>query len=218
MGTAATVGGGVIRPAWGAALPVPPGDAIAFKVFRNGVAVGEHSMRFTRDGDTLRGETEFAFTVRIAGIVAYRYRLTATETWTGGAFERLESTVNNDGTHSEVHAHKVADGYAVTDVNHNDPAKRYPAYTAPPKTLPLTYWNKAMLDGTVLNIATAHSYPVFVHSPGWNRLPTANGGSVVAQRFDVTGKLRLSVWYDQAGQWSGLEFDLHGHWNYEKIT
>ena len=73
-----------------------------------------------------------------------------------------------------------------------------------------------MLDGTILNIQTAHSYRVKVVSPGWNKLPTANGGPVVARRFNVSGKLNLSVWYDQNNAWSGLEFHRNGDISYQK--
>lgn len=209
---------GLARPAFADALPVPPGGRVAFKVFRNGAEVGTHDVTFSSDGDSLTGITNFNFIVTIASIPVYRYTLTATEIWSGGVFQSLASKVNNNGTMLEVHAHKTAGGYDVTDINHNDPSKSYPEYTAPPDTLPLSYWNKAMLNGTVLNLDTAHSYPVIKTSPGWNSLPTASGANLVAQRFDLTGKLRLSVWYDQMNQWSGLQFSLHGNWNYEKIV
>jgi hypothetical protein len=39
----------------------------------------------------------------------------------------------------------------------------------------------------------------------------------LAQRFDVTGKLQLSVWYDAANRWSGLEFQKSGDISYRKI-
>jgi hypothetical protein len=93
-----------------------------------------------------------------------------------------------------------------------------PEYTAPPDTLPLTYWNKKMLSGTILNGQTAHCYKVNVDSPGWNNLPTADGGTITAQRFDLTGKLQLSVWYDKTDTWSGLEFQKSGDISYRKIT
>jgi hypothetical protein len=209
---------GMASPALADALPIPPGNRIAFKVFRNGAAVGEHDVSFTQSGDSLTAVTNFDFIVTLAGIPVYHYTLTATEIWSAGVFQSLATQVNNNGTMLEVHAHKTAAGYDVTDINHNNPAASYPEYTAPPDTMPLSYWNKAMLNGTVLNLDTAHSYPVIKSSPGWNSLPTANGGNIVAQRFDLTGKLRLSCWYDQFNQWAGLQFSLHGNWNYEKIT
>jgi len=199
-------------------LQVPPGNRIAFKVFRNNTAVGEHDVTFQQAGGTLTAATNFAFIVTLAGIPIYHYALAATEIWQDGVFQSLASQVNNNGTHLEVHAHKTAAGYDVVDINHDNPSASYPEYTAPPDTTPLNYWNKGMLNGTVLNMDTAHSYPPIVNSPGWNSLPTANGANIVAQRFDVTGKLHLSVWYDEFNQWAGLQFNLKGAWNYEKYV
>jgi hypothetical protein len=197
-------------PVSAAPLPVPPSGRIGFRVLRNGVPIGEHHLRFTQSGDMLRVDIDAAFVVRIAGIAVFRYSAAATEIWSGGVFQSVDSRVNDDGNHLQVHAERVSDGYAITGTH-------VPRYIGPPNTLPLTYWNKAMLNGTILNVQTAHSYPAIVHSPGWNQLPTADGGTLVAQRFDVTGKLHLSVWYDQHEQWSGLAFHVHGYENYEKL-
>jgi hypothetical protein len=49
-------------------------------------------------------------------------------------------------------------------------------------------------------------------------VPTANGGTILAQRFDVTGKLRLSIWYDRNNNWSRLEFQKDGDISYEKYV
>ena len=153
-------------PALAGTLPVPPSERIAFKVFRNGTAVGTHELVFTQDGDNLTVLTNMAFVVTIAGIPIYHYHLVATEKWSGGVFRSVESKVNNNGTRLEVQAHQTASGYEVVDINHHNPAKSYPEYTAPPNTVPLTYWNKAMLNGTILNVDTAHSYPPIVSTPG----------------------------------------------------
>jgi hypothetical protein len=75
-----------------------------------------------------------------------------------------------------------------------------------------------MLNGTILNIQTAHCYPVKVVSPGWDKLPTATGGTIIAQRFDVSGKLNLTVWYDQNNAWSSLEFQRSGDITYQKYV
>jgi len=198
-------------------LPVPPSGRMAFKVFRNGAAVGEHHLNFTQNDDALVVEINIDLVVTLAGIVMFRYSTAAVERWLGGVFQSLDSQVNENGALLEVHAKKVAAGYDVVGINHANPAKSYPEYIAPPNTMPLTYWNKAMLNAHILNIQTAHSYPAIVTSPGWDNLPTAEGGLLLAQRFDVTGKLHLSVWYDQMAQWSGLQFNYLGEISYEKF-
>jgi hypothetical protein len=192
-------------------LPIPSAKEMHFKVFRNGNPVGDHAIYFTQSGNDLTVLTTVNVLVTMASIPMYSYAVKATERWSNGVFESLDSAVNANGSPLEVHAHRTADGYVVQGTH-------VPQYTAPLNMLPLTYWNKAMINGTILNIQTAHSYPVTVNSPGWNTLPTASGGSITAQRFDLTGKLRLSIWYDQQDSWSGLEFQKLGHFSYEKYT
>lgn len=205
-------------PAPASALPVPPGGDIGFKVLRNGTPIGEHHLSFAQAGDDLTVTINVALVVTMAMIPVFRYSLQASEKWSAGVFQSVSSLINDNGDHLEMHGQKTAKGYDVIGINHGNPSKSLAPYTAPPDTLPLTYWNKKMLDGTVLNIQTAHSYPVIVSSPGWNKLPTAEGGVITAQRFDVTGKLHLSVWYDEKNAWSGLEFHVNGDETYQKIT
>jgi hypothetical protein len=197
---------------------IPAGNELAFKVFRNGTQIGEHHLSFDQAGDGLTVTINVALAVKFAGFTVFTYALHAMEKWEAGRFARLHSMVNHNGTQLEVEAHQIDAGYLVTGTNHTNPAKTWPQYVAPPDTLPLTYWNKAFLNANILNIETAHSYRCPVSSPGWNALPTASGGTITAQRFDVTGKLHLSVWYDQNNAWSGLEFHFSGDEVYQKIV
>ncbi|MDE8348068.1 MAG: DUF6134 family protein [Acidocella sp.] len=199
------------------ALPIPAGKQMAFKVLRNGTPIGEHHLNFTQTGDDLSVEVSIQLLVKLTVIPVFRYKLQAVEKWSGGVFQSLESKIIENGNVLTVHAQKTAAGYEVTGTNHDNPEKNMPTYLSPPDTLPLTYWNKQFMSGTILNIQTAHTYPAAVNSPGWNKLPTAEGGFITAQRFDLTGKLRLSVWYNQSDSWSGLEFHYSGDETYEKI-
>ena len=193
------------------ALPIPAGNNMHFKVFRNGVAVGDHMISFNQSGDDLTITINAGLLVTMAMIPVFRYSVKATERWSNGVFQSVDSAVNFNGSPLEVHAERIANGYSVRGTH-------VPLYTAPSNMLPLTYWNRAMLLGTILNIQTAHSYPVKVSSPGWYNVPTANGGTILAQRFDVTGKLRLSIWYDRNNNWSRLEFQKDGDISYEKYV
>lgn len=192
-------------------LPIPSGSEMHFKIFRNGSPVGDHVISFSQSGDDLTVSTQARFVVTMAMIPVFHYAVKATERWSNGVFQGVDSAVNFNGSPLEVHAERTANGYSVRGTH-------MPLYTAPPNTLPLTYWNKAMINGTILNIQTAHSYPVLVHSPGWFNLPTANESSITAQRFDLSGKLRLSIWYDRNNTWSGLEFHKSGDFVFQKYT
>ena len=192
-------------------LPVPASGRIGFKVLRNGTHVGEYHTIFTRQGQDLTVLSEAGLVVRLAGIPVFRYRARVAEHWSAGVFQKVDSHVDDGVRRLWVHVRRATKGYDIQGTH-------VPRYMGPLDTLPLTYWNKAMLQAMIVNVQTAHSYPAIVHSPGWNKLPTANGGTLVAQRYNVTGKLHLTVWYDQAGQWAGLQFHKHGNVLFEKIV
>jgi hypothetical protein len=197
--------------AWADNLPIPPGNALAFKVLQDGSPCGTHNLTFKQNGDDLQVDVDIEL-AGSAALIPYHYSLQATEHYTNGVFTSLDSHVLDRGKTLEVHARKTDAGYDIEGTN-------MPLYTGPSNTLPLTYWNKAMLNAIILNVETAHSYPVVANSPGWNNLPTANGGSILAQRYDLSGKLNLSVWYDQENNWAGLAFKfLFLHFAYQKIT
>ncbi len=198
-------------------LPIPKTNNMTFDVFRNGSKIGQHHLSFSPAGDDLTVNITADLRVTMAAITVFRYSFAAVERWQGGVFQGLDSKVNYNGDALQVHAERVAGGYEVEGINHDVPSKNMARYLTPPNTLPLTYWNQQEFSGTILNPQTAHSYPVKVASPGWNQLTTAEGGQILAQRFDVTGKLTLSVWYDQNHNWSGLEFHKDGDITYQKI-
>ncbi len=195
-----------------AALPVPASGKMGFEVLRNGDKIGEQHLTFSGSGGgdvdlTIEG----ALLVKVMGIGVFNYAVHAVESWRGGVFQSLRSQVNDNGNQLQVRADRSQKGYSVEGTH-------VPLYTAPPNMLPLTYWNKQMLNGTILNIQTAHTDTITVTPGAWNSLPTAEGGSIVARRYDITGKLHLSVWYDQNNVWSGLEFHVKGDEVYRKIT
>lgn len=210
----ATAGAFIAAPvAKAATLPVPPSNEINFKVFRNGSPIGEQMMKFTQSGNRLTVESQANLVVRIAGIPFFRYHAEVVEHWVDGVFSRLDSRVNHNGQKLVVQANEIPNGFAIESTK----AGNY-TYTGTPRMLPMTYWNKAMLDAMILNVETGHHYPAIVNSPGWNWLPTVEGGKIQAQRFDVTGHLHFSVWYDQNQEWAGLAFNVDGHEMFQKYT
>lgn len=200
-------------PARADGLPVPPSGKMDFRILRNGSPVGEQHLVFTQNGDQLRVDSHAELAVRMLGVQVASWSITATELWSAGAFVGVDSKGALNGTPFEVHASPIAGGFAIQSTKSGNYS-----YTGPQPMLPLTYWNKAMLGAMILNIETGKHYPAIVNSPGWNYLPTAEDGRLLAQRFDVTGKLHLTVWYDQYGQWGGLQFNLKGDMFFEKFT
>lgn len=210
----ATTAAFISAPAAKAAmLPVPASREIRFKIFRNGSAIGEQLMKFTQNGNLLKVESHADMVVRIADIPIFHYHADVIEHWQDGAFYQLNSQVNHNGEKRTVLADKIPGGFAVQSTR----AGNY-HYTGALGMLPMTYWNKAMLKAMILDVETGHHYPAIVNSPGWDWLTTVEGGKILAQRFDVTGHLHFSVWYDQTQQWAGLEFHVDGHEMFQKYA
>lgn len=196
------------------ALPAtPPSGELHFKIFRNGTPIGEQFMNFTQIDNKLVVDSKADMVVRIAGIPVFRYQAEVVEHWVDGNFHQLESRVNHNGEKLLVTANPIPDGFAIESTKAGDYQ-----YTGSPAMMPMTYWNKAMLESMILNVETGHHYPATVNSPGWNWLETVEGGKILAQRFDVTGHLHFSVWYDQTGQWAGLAFQVLGQEMFQKYA
>lgn len=194
-------------------LPVPANREMHFKIFRNGTPIGEQFMSFTQVDNKLTVNSTADMVVRIADIPIFRYRAEVVEQWVDGKFNQLESHVNHNGEPLVVTANPISNGFAIESTRAGDYQ-----YTGSPAMMPMTYWNKAMLDSMILNVETGHHYPAIVNSPGWNWLETVEGGKILAQRFDITGHLHFSIWYDQDEQWSGLTFQVHGQEMFQKYA
>lgn len=194
-------------------LPVPASHEMRFKIFRNGSPIGEQSMTFTQSGNSLRVNSQADMVVTIADIPIFHYRAEIVELWQDGVFHQLDSRINHNGEALTVLANPIPGGFAIESTKAGDYH-----YTGSPGMMPMTYWNKAMLESMILNVETGHHYPAIVHSPGWNWLPMVGGGKILAQRFDITGHLHFTVWYDQNDQWAGLTFNVHGHELFQKYA
>ncbi|MGC9270525.1 DUF6134 family protein [Acidiphilium sp.] len=192
------------------ALPLPRGDRLMFEVFRNGSKVGEQHLRFIRAGDMLTVDNYVELKVALLSIPVFRYAAHIVEHWRNNEFVSATSAVDDNGTQHQLIIEKQPGGVVIAG---NDT----PRYIAPPNALPLTYWNKAMLRGPMINMQTGHTDTPTITDRGWFKLPAAPSGTVTAQDYKLTGPIRLSVYYNQKNIWSGLAFDHKGHISYKPV-
>jgi hypothetical protein len=186
-----------------AALPVPPGGRIGFRMLRNGDVIGSHTLTFTSQGDTLAVAVEIDILVKFVGIPVYRYSHRATERWAGGQFAGIESRTDRDGSPRQMRAIRAPEGVVVEGTK----AGRY---IAPPVALPTTYWNRAMLNPQLINSEDGQLMGVTVVPGAMEQVPLASGGTIAARHYRMGGELQLEIWYDAAGQWAHLEFTKDG--------
>ena len=205
----------VVAPAALASMltSVPLSGELRFKILRNGTPIGEQLVTFTQNGSALQVDTSSEMLVRVLGVPVFRYQAQVREEWVEGTFRHMQSRVLHNGDQFSVAAHQISGGYAIESSKVGDYT-----YTGAQQLLPLTYWNKQMLNAMLLNTETGRHYPATATSAGWDSVPTAQGGKISAQRFNLTDHLHLSIWYDQQDEWSGLSFDVAGHEVFERYV
>jgi hypothetical protein len=180
-----------------AALPVPEGNHLAFEIVREGSVIGSHTMMFQPAGDRLTVEIAADIVVSFGPIVLFRYRHRAIERWENGRVMSLEAETNDDGTKDRARIWRDGERLIVE-------GSAGPRYIAPPAASPATHWNRAMLDGPLINTQDGKLLRPTVKPLGvTNELP---GCPRAASGFALRGDADLDTWYDTAPRWVGLLF------------
>lgn len=197
------IGGGVIQLAslTGSARANPvmmPRPGIArFDVLRNHGLIGQHLATSRQDGAMLQVNVCVELAVGLGPLVLYRYTHSVREIWRDGRFLSLESETNDDGMRYRVRAERQAGGVAVDAGN----AKRA---VLPEESILLTHWNGQCMTAPLFNPQTGDRAAPIVQPRGEETVLRADGRSVRANRFSLTGDVVLDDWYDGARAWAAL--------------
>ena len=180
------------------AQALPAGRApIAFEVWRNGQKIGAHSVSFQGDEQDFVVAIDAHMLVKIGFIPVFRYHHQGRETWRGGQFQRLETQTTTNGHVEPLTAQRTAAGVSIS-------GGKVRALTAPAGAHPLTHWNAAVLDGPLFNPQTgALVHDQVARTPDAS-VKLADGRSVQATRYTLTGQADIVDWYDAGGCWTAL--------------
>jgi hypothetical protein len=191
------IGGAALPGTAAASLPVPSSGRLAFRVVRNGSAIGQHVLSFARMDAQLTVQVAVDLAVGLGPIAFYRYRHRATERWEGGRVAAFEAETNDDGSRSTINMRRQGDALMVE-------SSRAGSYLAPPGAMPATHWNRRMLDGPFINTQTGAVMRPDVRRTGSEPLPWAPQRQ--GERFILSGDVDLETWYDATPVWMGLRF------------
>lgn len=182
-----------------AALPVPPGNALAFRIMRKGDRIGTHALTFSQSGETLNIDVKVEIVVKIGPIPVFRYNHDNKEVWTGTSLQGFESKTNDDGKPAFGRMQRSGAGFQVE-------GSKGGLYTAPPNTLVATHWNKAELEAPMVNPQNGELLKLTTVPKGEELVALASGAKVKASRFALEGDQPLELWYDENGVWTALLF------------
>ena len=176
---------------------VPADGKVAFKVVRRGAHIGEHSLTFSQDGDSLTVTTDVRITVHIGPVPVYHHTQHCIEHWKGDRFMGLESTTSSNVSHDVVTARRTAEGLRI------EPGSGAP-YTAPAETLPLTHWNRFAYQGPLFEPQNGKLLKETLVARGDDMIAVADGSMIKVTRWSVTGDGVMDDYYDAGGVWAGL--------------
>ena len=182
--------------------PVPPGDRLAFDVLLKAKKMGTHVIGFTQAGDRLGVHVEVALAYRLLGITLYRYSHRCNESWEGDEMVAADSHTDDNG---KLYAMSVRRGAGGLIVEGSDNLR----YTAPASAVLSTHWNQRELDAPWINPQDGKLLHPRVAAAGSETIPAVGGRSLSARRFNLSGDVDMSIWYDRVG-WAGIAFSRDG--------
>jgi hypothetical protein len=204
------IGGGAFlctRPLWAdpdaspkpSLMGTPPGKLLGFDVVRDNSKIGTHVLTFDQNGNDLTVNVAVALKVGVGPIALFRYTHKATEVWKNGVLFSLDTETDDDGKPNIVTGRRTETGFMIEGT-------KAPLYTAPEDAIPATHWNRRMLDGPMINTQDGRLMRPTITPMGNDGIPTAAGGTIMADHFALTGDAVLDTWYDAAPSWAGLSF------------
>ena len=184
----------------GPSFLVVPGSAdeaetreLVYDVARNGQPIGTHRLRLRRDGPRRVLEHRVRIRVRVFGLEAYRYDLSARETWERGRLVALAARVDDNGAARGATVRRSGSGFAVEGPGGRRGAAPADAIAADPHLEVLQPGRARMIeaeDGAVRRVT--------IEGPRRERR-RVGGRERPVRRFEVRGEHRATLWYGADG-------------------
>jgi hypothetical protein len=176
---------------------LPPSGALTFDVHGKGMMLGRHHVTFSRAGTSLTVETHIDMALKLGPVSFFSYTHHAVEGWKDGRFDRLETNSVLNGRKQSVRAHSIDNGVMIE-------ASDSAPYLADADVLPLTHWNRQIMDGPLFNPQDGKILRVRLSGKGADPVQLADGRNLPATRYSLTGETQIDDWYDRDGVWAAL--------------
>lgn len=190
---------GVPALAKAAGAGVPADGRLAFQVWRQGGHIGEHALTFQQDGDDLTVQIDVHILIKIGPVPVMRYIQSCKEHWSGGQFQSLDAvSKQTPGRQQHTTARRTADGIYV------EPASGQP-YTTSADTLPMSHWNRQSMRAPLFNPQDGKLLKETSRVlKGEEMIKLADGSSIKATRYAISGDAAVDDWYDANNVWTAL--------------
>jgi len=191
---AGLVAAGAAAPAARAVtLDAPPDGVYAYTLEHSEHGkLGEHVVTISTDGDERHVQVERHIRVERVWITVYREDTRTEELWRDRDLVRFWRQTVKDGKTNELTIDTRNGWLVFADSGHST--------GLPLGTFPTNPWNPGIVEQTVL-MDTDDGRPVHVKTrPAGEEQLTVGGVAVTAQRFEMEGEDRRTLWYDGLGR------------------
>ena len=182
-----------------AALPVPPGNSLAFRLIRHGSEFGRHTLTFERRGNALTVHIAVDALVTLLSVPVVRYTHRAVETREGEVLTGITGETDKNGRHQWVNARRTNEGLVVV-------GSQTQRYIAPEPVGCTSYWDRRALDKPMISMEDGVLLRPRVAQREKETIPLASGGSIAANHVNVSGAFNIDLWYDRTDTWASLAY------------
>jgi hypothetical protein len=179
------------------------GNEIVFDVFREAEKVGRHKVAFSMSstGD-LKVTAGLDLKVTFLAIPVYEFRYRSHAVWRNGRLMDLVARINDDGERSTVRA-LTKDRILSVSGPKGGVQWYHPLY-------PTNHWNAGVLSQKrVVNTLSGDISEVQIAAQVREHI-LAEGRWIEATRYQYSGDIDTTVWYDDAGRWVKMRFTAKG--------
>jgi hypothetical protein len=188
-----------VRPATAAAmaLPVPPGNELAFRLIRHSSEIGRHTLTFEQQGDTLTVRVSVNALVTLLSIPIVRYSHRVVEVWQAGALASVNGDTDKNGQKEWVRAQRAGEGLVVL-------GSKTERYVAPEPAGCTSYWNRRTLNAPMISLEDGVLLRPKVVEERVEAIPLASGATIPAEHYNLSGPFKVDLWYDRIDTWASL--------------
>lgn len=186
---------------------VPEDGGMTFRVTADGSPVGTEKYRFRGEDETLTVERTVKIDIDFLYVFVLRYRHRSVGTWRSESLMSLESSTDFRGSTYSVRLQRVNGNLVLREGR--EKGRAILADTT--AVMPTTWWNSELRRAErLIDTQYGRLLDVDVEEVGSTRMSDIPGLEE-ATRFDISGDLRLSVWYGPDGQLVKLRYRRGGY-------
>ena len=175
------------------------GDKASYTVFRGDIPVGTHELLFSSENDTLAVKASTRATMRFFGLFDIPFVYDSSALWQENTLLSLSSSFYRGGAQQAYEVNKADKVYS----NQNNASQPAPIF-------PTNHWNIAALQQTVWFNTLNGKFINVIIQPAGEEVLQIGDSSITTTRYDVSGDLVISLWYDKSGKWLQLQFSVLG--------